>query len=1434
MMKPIRTLSGIAALALAALVGGWLFFATPGQADDDQSALASLISRLLTTPTTRVSIGDIDGALSSTAVISNITISDDEGPWLRLDRVSLDWSRASLLRRRLQVNALDVGTVEYLRPAQTPPQEQDAAESGPLFPELPLEVRIDAFNLDELIVGAPVLGEEARFTAEGSARLADPSEGLDLSFAARRLDDGAALDLELDYIPESNRLTLDLAFDEPAGGLVGNLLDLPGRPPVKLALSGDDPLDDFDARLDFSAGPQIGARGQAQVVRNDAAYDFDLDLVARLAGLLPPGAASFFEGETRLTGAAQLRDDTAFRLDDLSLRTRVAQLTVGGTISAERELDVRVTGRALPGNDGVSRAGDVAVDTLALDLQVTGPLAAPALDGTIKAAGVDTPRAALERLDLDIAINPEIARSTGDDGADRFDFRINGDARGIALADSALDRALGGSIEIAAHGVLGTDGVADLAEARLITPTFAGNLTGRVGSESLDATLSMMIADLAPFSGLAGLPLRGAADLTARMAGNPAIEQVVVALSGDLRDFGTGNDMIDGLLGETTRLSGNVAQIPDGLSFDELRLANSNLTAQLDGRADDGAADIRLDVGVADLAPLDPRITAGRLDGDLRLTGSLERPDLSGTVQIADMIALDRDVPRLALTLDGADLTGIPDVRLALDGRVAGNAAQGGLRLRARAAGGYALEDLAITIGSARLAGAVTLDSENRAEGRIALDAEDLDDLSALLLTELGGSLAATIDLAINEGGQDARIAARGEALGFGDITLSAFEADMQGRDLLRAPAFAGTARAERLGVAGQEFTRVALTAEGVADETRFTAEARAQGFDLDARGRLTPRDSDFVIGLDALSATRGERSLALRQPARIIIADGSATFEDVTIAANGGRITIAGAAGESLDLAIDMTALPLSISEIFVPGLGLTGTAEGRARLRGTANAPQGDYRLDLSDVALPQLREAGIPSVNVTASGTIADQRIGVDARISAAAADLRITGSVPIDQTDALDLRAQGNLDLAAANIILAPQGRRLTGAAQVDVTIRGMSAAPRIDGTATVSAGRFTDESLGLDISAINARLVAQGDVLRIESFSAATPNGGTLAASGQVRIDPAANFPGELRITGRDARLVSNDLATATVDLDLSLTGALVTQPLIGGSVTLTTLDITVPDRLPTTLQPLPGTRHVDAPEEVRLRLALREAAKRERGVRFNARLDLAIDSPNRIFIRGRGINAELGGALRLSGTSLDPVAMGGFELRRGRFDLLGQRLELTRGTLDFAGDLVPFIDFVAETQVSDASVSITVSGPADDPAFILSSVPSLPEDEILSRILFDQASGGLSAAQALQLAQGIATLTGGGPGAFDELRRALGVDSLDITADAQAPAVGVSRYIADNVRVGIRAGARPEDTGVSVDIDLSRRLRLQSQVGADGDTSVGIGFEIEY
>ena len=109
------------------------------------------------------------------------------------------------------------------------------------------------------------------------------------------------------------------------------------------------------------------------------------------------------------------------------------------------------------------------------------------------------------------------------------------------------------------------------------------------------------------------------------------------------------------------------------------------------------------------------------------------------------------------------------------------------------------------------------------------------------------------------------------------------------------------------------------------------------------------------------------------------------------------------------------------------------------------------------------------------------------------------------------------------------------------------------------------------------------------------------------------------------------------------------------------------MSVSVPDRLPTTPRPLPGTRHVRPTPTAAARLALarRQQSAATQGRPFRADLDPTVTAQNRIFVRGRGINAELGGDLRLQGTTQDPIAIGAFELRRGRFDILGKRLDLS-------------------------------------------------------------------------------------------------------------------------------------------------------------------------
>src|ERR1700730_8600781 len=120
----------------------------------------------------------------------------------------------------------------------------------------------------------------------------------------------------------------------------------------------------------------------------------------------------------------------------------------------------------------------------------------------------------------------------------------------------------------------------------------------------------------------------------------------------------------------------------------------------------------------------------------------------------------------------------------------------------------------------------------------------------------------------------------------------------------------------------------------------------------------------------------------------------------------------------------------------------------------------------------------------------------------------------------------------------------------------------------------------DAILGIRLDAIRARLIAQGDRATIESASATTRNGGSITAGGSMPLEPQGGFPSDIRIRGQNAELMQSALATAVLGLDLDISGPLARYPRIGGKVDINSLDIAIPDRLPGSLQPLPGTRHI--------------------------------------------------------------------------------------------------------------------------------------------------------------------------------------------------------------------------------------------------------------
>ena len=230
-------------------------------------------------------------------------------------------------------------------------------------------------------------------------------------------------------------------------------------------------------------------------------------------------------------------------------------------------------------------------------------------------------------------------------------------------------------------------------------------------------------------------------------------------------------------------------------------------------------------------------------------------------------------------------------------------------------------------------------------------------------------------------------------------------------------------------------------------------------------------------------------------------------------------------------------------------------------------------------------------------------------------------------------------------------------------------------------------------------------------------------------------------------------------------------------------------------------------------------------------------LDVTVDAPNQIFVQGRGLDAELGGKIRLTGPASAPQAVGQFNLLRGRLSILGKRLTFTQGTMTFSGSMIPYTSLAAETAATDATVTISLTGEATNPKFAFTSVPALPEDEVLARLIFGRSMSNLSPLQIAQLADAVAQLTGAGGSSslLQKLQGSLGVDDLDVITDEKGgTSVSAGKYLNDRTYVTIQKGEKPGSGKARIDLDVGRGVKLRGEASDAGEAKGGIFFEREY
>ncbi|SHG61268.1 translocation/assembly module TamB domain-containing protein [Cognatishimia maritima] len=427
--------------------------------------------------------------------------------------------------------------------------------------------------------------------------------------------------------------------------------------------------------------------------------------------------------------------------------------------------------------------------------------------------------------------------------------------------------------------------------------------------------------------------------------------------------------------------------------------------------------------------------------------------------------------------------------------------------------------------------------------------------------------------------------------------------------------------------------------------------------------------------------------------------------------------------------------------------------------------------------------------------------------------------------------LDIALTGSAPLALANPFIAPNS--IQGASRFDLQLRGAPSVAALSGQLDLSDGRMAMPDSGIVLSGLagDVRFAATEARLNIRAQSG---EGGTVTVQGPVSLQ--APNRANLSIALANFGISDPELFQTSLDGTVTVDGPLQGQALIAGRVNLGRTEIVVPSGSPIGSSGLLDVTHVNAPRDVRATLDRAGVGPRDSGGSSAAYpLNIVVVAPNQIFVRGRGLDAELGGQIRLGGTTADVAASGNFGLIRGRFDILGRRFVMNEGLIDMRGSLDPFLRFVAETQTDDGAVRLILEGLASSPDIRFETDGGLPQEEAISRLLFGRGLDSISPLQAASLVSAVATLSGRSSGGLTgRLRSQLGLSDFDVTqSESGAGQLRAGAYLNENTysEIVIDSVGNQE---INLNLDITPNLTVKGGTGSNGNTGVGIFFEKDY
>jgi translocation and assembly module TamB len=1378
------------------------------QTDAGRSLVLSLMNGLPLGGAGRLQVEGLDGDVFGAFRIHRLTVIDAKGPWLEGTDLSMRWRPAELLVRRFHAVRIAAGRIDILRaPALAASPSRAASQT------LPVSVRVDQLQLAletrpafSLRHGLWDIKGRLHLTREGAAdgqvtaqsRL-HHGDGLTAAF---RLGEGRDVLLRADAV-------------EASGGALSGALGLAPdrRLLIHARVSGTTDQGGLSVTAVSGPDPVLAAAGQWD--RTGATLQGDVNFSAsRLTGFIAsragPQAHLIVHARQLLAPRRRLnlfgprpapRPAPGDLYDiDASIIARDAAVTLKGPVNWRQ--------RATTGLDVQVRVADL-----------SRWLPFPKIGGT-QAAGVAS--GDLKSLDFKGSVTSRqivqfgysVAQASGPATIDwtpkalRFQASLNGlGGAGAGVIPSLLGprpkvdldlsvspnlhvlfhtlNVVGSGVRIEAQGGQTLLGGFDFKGSGLISNLAVAHAGAR---GTLTATWTASL---------------GGADLEKRGAGWR------IAFDAGAHNFASGFADADHLLGTAPTLKAQGVFGDGAVRLDHAELDGAELKTGFKGRLDlHGGLDLEGTWAAAGPFEAGPVEIAGRAAGTFQLAGALTAPQIKLG---ADVASLDLGTLRITpahLTLDVVkDETGLGgDVALTGASRYGPAMVKSSFRL---AGAGVDLTGLSADAGGVKASGSLSLRDGEPSKADLTLDARAGAFLSS-------GRLTGTVSL-------------YGGAPGQGDQASNALNArlNLTGVDLA-VPGAPGVLQ------------NLSLQAQG--PWARLPLKISADSVDpigwRFAGSGLLVQPAGGVRTLELSGAGRVRRvDFKTLQPA-VLKLTSTARDLHMIVSLGGGR---AEATAHMADAGgVDQIAAKAHLAGVTLATLDpdLAGTLSGDLTVDGRGSSLAG-----VLNVALAGARSRDAPAT-LALDGQVHAELSANKLKLAASAInaegltsnlDLTLPASAATQPFHLAIDRAQPMQGAFSADGELRPLwdlfiggGQTLAGRVATHGVLSGSLNNPKLVGEASLANGRFQDIGSGLVLQNFTLNADFGVDAINVRQASGVDGHGGTVSGVGAISLQRDGGSTFALKLS--KFRLFDNDLGRASVS------GAVTVNRAADGHAKLTgTLKVDRADIVATTPTPT-GVVALEVVEINRPVAEGEETVAPRPSTAPPVALDVTIKAPRGVFVKGKGLNVELSLASHVGGTVAAPDLTGVANLVLGSYDFAGKRFDFDqRGSIRLGSTPEDIrLDLSATLQEPTLTAVVRVTGTAAKPEIKLSSTPVLPQDEVLSEVLFGSSAAQLGPSQAAELASALASLAGGG--GFDvlgRLRQFAGLDRLALGAGVTGTGVAGGKYISDNVYVELIGGGR-EGPAASVEWRVRKNFSIVSEVGAQGDAQLSVQFRKNY